>query len=358
MSQMAVYYASINDTAKGFALSREGIKMAKELNMTSKLPFLYYALGENYKAAGNFMAYGETVETIMALKDSMYAATSAEEKMKMDAQYQLGEKENLILRQKLEIANKNYLIYGSVLLLILAAVLAGLFFTGYKKNQQIKLLTMQAEQKQAEALAVRSAEENERKRISRDLHDNIGAYATVLLANTEQLRKHAATADVKQAVKAVSENAGHIMGSLQETIWVLNNDLIKVTDFIDRFKLYARKMMESYKAVNIIFEEMIMNDIILSPAEAFNIFRILQEALQNVLKHSGSQNITVTVLSNNTFIVSILDDGKGFNTKELSSGNGLYNMQYRAKEAGYTFTISSVPGETAVLLQKNNLLSG
>ena len=357
MSQLAVYYASIKDTVKGRALSLEGIKMAKELNMSSKLPFLYYALGENYKAAENYLQYSQTVETIMALKDSMYAATSAEEKSKLETQYLMGEKENLILRQKLQIANKNYLIYGSAVFLLLTAIVAWLFFKGYQKNQQIKLLTMQAEQKQAEALAVRSAEENERKRISRDLHDNIGAYATVLMANTEELRKQASAPGVQEAVKAVSENAEHIIGSLRETIWVLNNDEITVTDFIDRFKLYARKMMESYRRVNIIFEEQLTNDAALSPAEAFNIFRIMQEALQNVLKHGAARNIVVKATSTEKFILSIRDDGKGFDIQNISHGNGLYNMQHRAKESGYAFNVFSGAGGTEVVLEKNNSLA-
>ncbi len=357
MSQLAIYYASVNDTVKGKEISMEGIKMAQELNIYSKLPYLYFALGENYKAAGNYLQYSKTLQDIMALKDSMYTATSAEVKANMETHYQLEEKENLIARQKLEIVNKNFLFYGSIVFLFLITVMAWLFFAGYKKNQQIKLLKIQGEQKQAEAIAVRSAEENERKRISRDLHDNLGAYASVLMANTELLQKQAIEYGIEKSIEGVADNAQNIIGSLQETIWVLNNDVITITDFIDRFKLYARKMMENFKQVNITFDEIIATDIILSPAEALNIFRIMQEALQNILKHSQPQNISVSVLSSTTIIISIKDDGRGFNKNNIKHGNGLYNMEHRAKDAGYRLNILSNDAGTEVSLQKNITLA-
>jgi hypothetical protein len=81
----------------------------------------------------------------MAFKDSMYVANSAEARPKMDTKYEVKKKEDMIKLQKLEIANKNYVIYGSILLLLFTVLMAWLLFRGYNKNQQIKLLKMQAE---------------------------------------------------------------------------------------------------------------------------------------------------------------------------------------------------------------------
>ncbi len=131
---------------------------------------------------------------------------------------------------------------------------------------------MQTEEKQLTERAVRSAEEKERKRMSRDLHDNIGAYATALMANTEQLKKHASTNGMQQSAENVSENAQDIMSSLQETIWVLNNDVITITDFIDRFKLFSKKMLQNFPEIQIRFKEQLDKDFELSPAEALHLF--------------------------------------------------------------------------------------
>jgi signal transduction histidine kinase len=213
---------------------------------------------------------------------------------------------------------------------------------------------MQAEEKKLSARAVLSAEEKERKRISRDLHDNIGAYATVLMANTEQLKQQAAGQIISESAEKVSTNAQNIMGSLQQTIWVLNNDIITVTDFIDRFKYYSKKMLQPFSDIQIRFKEQIETNLELSPSEALHIFRIMQEALQNTIKHANPKNILVTADSNKTIIISIKDDGRGFDSSEITYGNGLQNMQQRAKEAGYQFNITSTSSGTEIKVEKNH----
>lgn len=352
ISQLAIYYANISQPAKGIEIGLQGIEIAKQFNLSSKLPYLYYALGENYKMAGNYIEYSKTLEKIMAFKDSVNLANTAEAKAEMDTRYELEKKQKLITLQKLDISNKNYLFYGSLLLLFFTSLMAWLLFRGYKKNQQIKLLKMQTEEKQLAARAVISAEENERKRISRDLHDNIGAYATVLMANTEQLKKQASGHDIQQSAENVFENAQSIMHSLQGTIWVLNNDAITITDFADRFKLYAKKMLQNFPEIQIKFHEQLDNNAVLSPAEVLNIFRIIQEALQNAVKHAKPCHISVSVQSNNGIYISVKDDGKGFDTKNVRDGYGLHNMQHRAKEAGYKLNIFSDDEGTEVSLKK------
>jgi signal transduction histidine kinase len=73
----------------------------------------------------------------------------------------------------------------------------------------------------------------------------------------------------------------------------------------------------------------------MSPAEALHLFRIMQEALQNTIKHAGPQNILVMVESTEAIRFTIKDDGVGFDEYNIVNGNGLLNMQHRAKEAGY-----------------------
>ena len=353
LSQLAIYYANILDPAKGISTSLQGIDLANKMKLSSKLPYLYHALGQNYKAAGDYTQYSNTLEKIMLLKDSMNIANSAEARAEMDSRYNLAKKENLIILQKLDISKKNSLFYGALILLGFTFLISWILFRGYKKNQQIKLLKMQAEEKQSAARAVYSAEEKERKRISRDLHDNIGAYATVLLANAEKLKNQATGNGIQQTAENVSENAQSIMGSIQETIWVLNNDVITITDFSDRVKVFSKKMLKYAPGIQITFNEQLNTNDVLSPAEALHLFRIMQEALQNTIKHARPENITVSIKSGDALFISIKDDGIGFKNN-VAGGNGLVNMQHRAKEAGYQFNIVSMGSGTEITLQKNH----
>lgn len=214
----------------------------------------------------------------------------------------------------------------------------------YKRIHQEKLHQMEIQQ----------TLQNERERISRDLHDNIGAYTTVLMASTEQLKLQIAEPAIQQSLQTVSDNAKNIIGSLRETIWVLNNDAITITDFIDRFKLYAKKMLQNYPDVHIIFKEQLDKNCVLSPEEALHLFRIMQEALQNALKYAKPENISISVISDETIHFSLKDNGKGFDANIINNGNGLNNMKHRAKEAGYLINIFSNEEGTEVALQKNN----
>jgi len=353
ISLLAIYYANTSQSRKGIALSLQGIQLAEEFNLGSKLPYLYHALGENYKAAGNYNQYSRTLEKIQVLKDSVYSANSAASRAEMDALYNLKKKENVIIQQQLDISRKNSLFSNAIILLLFMSVLGWLLFQAYKKDQEIKLFKIRAEEKLLAAHAVVTAQENERKRIARDLHDNIGAYATVLTASAEKLSNQDGMSSIQQIVETVSDNAKKIISSLQETIWILSNDVITVTDFIDRFKLYAKKMLQHFPDIQIKFREEIHTDAELSPSEALHLVRIMQEALQNTLKHAAAKNIEVAVESKETILISIRDDGKGFSNDNSTGCNGLLNMKHRVNEAGYELKILSTEAGTEVRLQKN-----
>jgi signal transduction histidine kinase len=185
--------------------------------------------------------------------------------------------------------------------------------------------------------------QKERERISRDLHDNIGAYTSALIANADKLQA-TGNGNFSEAVR-VKENAKQILSSLRETIWVLNSKEISVTDFADGFKQYANKMLESYPEMQIQFEEKIGDNKILSPSVALNLYRILQEGLQNTLKYSKAKRIDFGVLSNAKINIILKDDGSGFDPGEKGFGNGINNMEYRAQQAGFNFIINSGSGK-------------
>ena len=191
--------------------------------------------------------------------------------------------------------------------------------------------------------------QKERERISRDLHDNIGAYTSALIANADKLES-TGNGNISETAR-VKENAKQILSSLRETIWVLNSKEISITDFSDGFKQYANKMLENYPEMQIQFEEKIEKDKILSPAVALNLYRILQEALQNTLKYAKAKKIDFSIYSNAKINIRLKDDGAGFDPDEKGFGNGINNMEYRASEAGFDFVIQSGSAKgTAIML--------
>ncbi len=199
------------------------------------------------------------------------------------------------------------------------------------------------------------AEEDSRLRdhriaISRDLHDNIGAYANSLITKIDFLSAEDNAGSRELA--DLKENAENILGLLRQTIWVLNNDSISVEDFYDYVKQYALKSFRN-SGITVSFEEDIRQNRILPSETSINLFRIIQEGLQNIMKHSGATQVELNLISAEKLHISICDNGKGFLPDNTAEGYGLANMRTRAEEIGFRVeVVSPAPSGTLLVLEE------
>lgn len=227
--------------------------------------------------------------------------------------------------------------------ILISLILTSLFLYNYlnemNKRKYIKELNQ---------LRIKHQLENERKRISRDLHDNIGAYVTSLISKIDHLKNTPKDIYSDENCNNVRLDAEKILALLRQTIWVLGNKDTNIISLYDHFKSYALKFMQTDKT-KIIFEENIKINRNIDSATGSEIFRILQEALQNIHKHAEATRVELNVISNNKLIFYIKDNGKGFNSKELKEGFGLKNMRERAREIGFKLNIYS--DETGTTLE-------
>jgi signal transduction histidine kinase/tetratricopeptide (TPR) repeat protein len=336
MMQLAIYYANNNQPEKGTALCLDGIEMANKYRLDSKLPILYDALAQNYKAAKNFEKYGETLVKIIALKDSLYEKNSAEALAELQTKYNLQKIQNTIIRQQLDITKKNYLLYGLLVLAIFSLVIAYITFKNYRRKEKMKTELMLQEEKNMAVIAVIEAEEKERKRIAADLHDNLGAYAASIASNIEHIKVLPEDTGNVSAMQELRNNSQSIVSQLNDTIWVLKKNALSLTAISDRLKSFIQRIQSSYPDMKMDVFENITTDHLLPPSQAFHLFQVLQEAINNAVRHSGGKQITVTIESNHSWKITVTDDGKGLpESWPAKEGNGLMNMKNRSKEAGW-----------------------
>jgi signal transduction histidine kinase len=188
--------------------------------------------------------------------------------------------------------------------------------------------------------------QSERNRISRELHDNIGTQIAIIRRNAEWISSAIGEQSLPTMHKlnSISETSNKISRDLRDTIWVSKKAEISVEEFSDRLKSYVHQIGQSHMEIR--FHEFIEEDWVLRPEEAFNLFRICQEAIQNAIKHSGASVVQVSIIARNTetLKLKIEDDGIGFELKMADGkGNGLQNMEFRAKETRANLTINSTP---------------
>lgn len=353
MSSLASYYAGNNQPQKGIALCIEGIAIAKQRGLQSQLLMMYKALAENYKAAGNTALYSNTLEDIIILKDSFNNINSSKQIAELEARNTAQKDEKTIIQQQLNLTIKNYWLFGSALFGVMMLTIIWLAFKNYTRKQKIKMQLTLEEEKRKAAQSIIDAEEQERKRIAADLHDNIGAYASAIRADVEKISENGLEKN-NAALHNLQQHSQEIINSLRDTIWVLNKENITITGVSDRIKNYLNKLQPTYNHINFQIFEKINNDVKISSQHALNIFRIVQEAVHNALKHSRGSNITISLSSNENIEIKIEDDGKGImHLENNNSGNGLANMKLRAAESGFELSIKTEPGKgTAISLQQ------
>ncbi len=314
-------------------------------NINLRLSY-YEALARCYKHIGDQQNYQTTLERIITAKDSFYLANSAEAIAEVQTKYEVQKKENTIIQQQLSITRKNSLFYLSITISAFIAIISFLLFTSYRKRQTLKT-QMLLEREKAEA------EERERKRIAADLHDNLGAYAASIASNLDMIELKSRSSEELNALQELRNNSQAIVAQLSDTIWALNKDALPLTAICDRVKIFMNRLKPSYPHIQLKLKERIYTDISFAPTQAYQLFRIIQEAVVNALKHSEGTEIVIAIEVDDSWKVQVMDNGAGMKgLKPGTGGNGLGNMRRRAEAAGWQiFAGNSVSGGFEVSLQ-------
>jgi signal transduction histidine kinase len=223
----------------------------------------------------------------------------------------------------------------SLLAVLLILVLAFLINTVNRRKFEKKLSILEAEQKV----------KLERERISRDLHDSLGAYANAVLYNTELLQKENGTNERETLIKELRFASKDIITSLRETIWALKKDNFMAEDCLLRIRNFIQPFNRYFPHIIFRTEGEAPVGMMLHYTKALHLVRIVQEAVSNSIKHAEATNILVlSEVVNNKWKITVSDDGKGFDytrAAEEEGGNGLGNILQRAVEAGFEANISS-----------------
>lgn len=336
LAQLGYYYAHYGQPEKGIAACNEGIALAKKYNLDTKLFFLYESLADNYKALGNMEEYGNAMKQVIRLKDSVYAKNSSEELAKLNVKYEQQKKETSDIQHRLE---RTYWLYGIGAILLIGGIAWYVNYKNIKRKQEQKMAIMLMEEKRISEKAVLVAQELERKRIAADLHDNLGAYAAAISSSVDNIAAKE-TGNENGVYEDLKSNAQSIVSQLNDTIWVLTKEKLALTSISDRLKVFIQKLNKSYPQVQIDVKEDIVTDRMLAPMQALHLFKILQEAIINALRHSNGTSVVITIESNFEWKITIADNGTGIAESPVSKagGNGLYNMKNRSRDAGWNIS--------------------
>ncbi len=229
----------------------------------------------------------------------------------------------------------------------------------------VMLLLARQKLKLRRELEIKHKLELERVRISRDLHDNVGAQLSFLITNMEWIADHPESLDTderRDQLKQLSDTGRQAITTLRQTIWAISQNELSVEEFADRFKQFAMKLVEFRPDIKLHFQENIQENTLLSPEVALNLFRVAQEAFNNAIKHAHASDFHISFESRAEllFAFELKDNGMGFDTSVPGPDGhyGLSNMKARALESGAKLEIkSSVEDGTIIQLSWNGVVN-
>lgn len=262
----------------------------------------------------------------------------------LEAKYQTTKKEKQIIQQQAEVKKRNLYLVGLSGLILLLGIIA------YLINRQQKQKLAQQEQEYQLKNAISQIEtqnklQEQRLSISRDLHDNIGAQLTFIISSVDNVKYAFDITNEKldQKLTNISSFAKETILELRDTIWAMNHNEISYEDLEIRINNYIEKAKQSKDQISFSFAiEDVLKTKRLTSVEGMNIYRTIQEAINNAIKYANASIISVNVKEQDGQTkITISDNGSGFDTETTESGNGLQNMKKRIEEIGGKFVLSS-----------------
>lgn len=354
-SNLTAAYTQLNQPKLALTYADKGFEIIeKDPKLKNFAGTLYKSAAESNYLLGNTKKGSEYLASFISINDSIFSKNNADAIAGLEVKFKTQEKEIQLAETRIELAEKelkigrkNSLIYGTSALALLLAILGYLIY----KQQKLKNKQLQKENELKEALsqiATQNKLQEQRLRISRDLHDNIGAQLTFIISTLDSIKYGFKLQNDKlgEKIQSVSNFTSNTIFELRDTIWAMNKTQITFEDLNARISNFIEKARESTEktAFNFTISEGLIDKYQFTSIEGMNIYRVIQESVHNALKYADAQNISVKIEDQNQKIsIIIQDDGSGFDLNNAPLGNGLNNIRKRAREIKAILEIVSLP---------------
>lgn len=334
-------YSALGEFEQANVYLNKGLDVLITSRSYRQIANIYGNLAGNEVKRGDYKNSVRYFELQMKYRDSVVLFQGSKNQAEMFAKYQLEKKEREIAENKAQIAEANFasLMLTSVLVLLaLLFILAFLYFRGKRKQARAELILARKEEK-----LLREHQLSEQKlEISRELHDNIGSQITYMISSMDNLTYVTPENDpMNSTIKSISEFGRETMNDLRSTIWAMNTQDGTLETLIHKLEDLRTRIpvpLEIHATVEGSWE--------LKATEMLNLFRIVQEALQNSLKYADANKVEIFIDDfEGKLKFEIMDNGKGFDLENTSSGNGLLNMRHRSNQMNASFEIVSEIGK-------------
>lgn len=354
LAEIASLYSRMGMPDKGIEAANKAIKLATENNIEAKLPMIYTALAANYEKQGAFEEAAKIYKKLNDLKDSIYTDANPKALAEMQARYETEKKEQQILLQRSqldlqqsELVRKNITLIAIAVLVALATLLVYSMYRRYRLKQKAMIQAEILRHQELATKAVLEAEERERQRIAKDLHDGVGQIMSAAKMNLSSFEHELQFGSPEQQQKfqriisLVDESCKEVRSVSHN---MMPNALLK-SGLAAAIREFTDKIDDKVLRVNLYAEGL---DQRLDTNLETVLYRVVQECVNNVLKHSGASHLDISLIRDTDGIsATIEDNGRGFDAADphKKEGLGLKNIRTRVEYLKGTVEFNSRPGK-------------
>lgn len=259
------------------------------------------------------------------------------------------------LRQSNSIWYNSLFYYEFGLFLELIFFLVGLAFKNRRQiieqTRERERLKIENERKELEKqMAVMAAHQEERERISTDMHDELGSGMTTIRLMSE-IAKNKMKNDVPAELEKISQSANDVLNKMNAIIWSMNSGNDTLDNLISYIRAYSIEYFEGTSVTCRVAMPDALPERELTGDKRRNIFLCVKESLNNILKHAQATEVHIDIRTDQDLVITIRDNGVGIDlTKIREFGNGLKNISQRMTKIGGTFFIENRNGTVTTLV--------
>ncbi len=317
------------------AAAQQALALAQKTERPLEVAHAWEELAEAYRALNKADKALDALRNSQRIRDSIFnkadirtmAVQEKEYEFDKERAAQRQEKERIAQQAAIELerqrAQRNRWILGLSGLLALSL----LSFFLWRNRQRTRARLREAEN---------------RVRIARDLHDDLGSTLSSISILSEAVKQ-----------PEIGEKARQAMESMDDIIWSVNPQNDTMANVLQRMKQFAAEMLEPQSIALHFQADESVADLNLPMEQRKDFYLLFKEAVNNAAKYSGASDVWVSVQAENGGLnLEVRDNGRGFDVEQVKRGNGLWNMQRRAERMGGKFELESRVGEGTVVKVK------
>jgi signal transduction histidine kinase len=316
---------------------KEALAIAQADSLKDELKNCYTVLSYISAREGDYVTSISSKQKADSIQDIFLNEKVLKSTADLEKKYETEKKDSQIKLQKAEIKNKsifNYILLGGAATLLAISLLSYRTYRQKQKLQQQRINELETEKQLTATEAVLKGEEQERTRLAKDLHDGLGGMLSGIKYSFNTMKGNLVM--TPENSQAFERSMDMLDSSIKEMRRVAHNmmpEALVKFGLDTALKDFCNDIDQS-GALQISYQSIDLKDAAIDQTTAITIYRIVQELINNTMKHAAAKNAVVQVTKANSHLsVTVEDDGKGFDTSVLNEtrGIGWSNIQNRVE---------------------------